>query len=290
MRRRLDTELVRRGLAPSRTRAAELVREGRITVAGAPALTPARQVGADEAVAVQGPPRRFVSRGGDKLDGVLDRFGVDVAGRDALDVGASTGGFTDCLLQRGARRVVAVDVGTNQLAWSLRNDPRVVVLEQTDIREYETIEPPPTVVTVDVAFVSVLKIAPALVRAATREADLVLLVKPQFEAGRARVGRGGVVRDAAVHGAVLREVRDGLAELGVQAVAIAPSPLRGADGNAEFFLHGRLDAPDSARCADTELDAVVAAVHPAAVSTSGNAPDPAPERDDEHEHEHEVDA
>ncbi len=263
VRRRLDTELVRRGLAPSRTRAAELVREGRITVAGAPALTPARQVGADEAVAVQGPPRRFVSRGGDKLDGALDHFALDVTDANALDVGSSTGGFTDCLLQRGARRVVAVDVGTNQLAWSLRNDPRVVVLEQTDIRELEPLplEQAPSIVTVDVAFVSVVKVVPAIARIVAPDADLVLLVKPQFEAGRARLGRGGVVRDSTVHAAVLREVRDGLVALGVYPIAVRASLLRGADGNAEFFFHARLDASVGAVCTDTEFDAVVKTVH-----------------------------
>lgn len=262
VRRRLDTELVRRGLAPSRTRAAELVREGRITVGGAPALTPARRVAPDEALAVAGPARRFVGRGGEKLDGVLDRLGVAVAGRRALDVGSSTGGFTDCLLQRGARSVHAVDVGTNQLAWALRADPRVVVLERTDVRDVPAPDEPWSLVTVDVSFVPVGRVAPALARLAGPGADLVILVKPQFEAGPARVGRGGIVRDPAVHRAVLRDAAAALASAGLTVVGVAPSPLRGADGNIELFVRCRpAGTPGAVPLPAGALDAAVDEAH-----------------------------
>ncbi|MGQ0803600.1 MAG: TlyA family RNA methyltransferase [Actinomycetota bacterium] len=241
MRRRLDAELVRRGLVVSRTGAAEAIRSGRVLVGGAPASTPARQVAAGEAITLTEPRPRFVSRGGDKLDPALRRFRVDVTGRRALDAGASTGGFTDCLLQAGAAHVYSVDVGRGQLDWTLRQDPRVTVLERTNVRALE-----PTalggavdVVTADLAFISLVTVAPALARCATPDADLVLLVKPQFEAGRARVGKGGVVRDPAVHRAVLHEVVTGLAGADLSVQQVMPSPLRGADGNIEFFVHCR---------------------------------------------------
>src|SRR5687767_3422228 len=189
MRRRLDAELVRRGLVTSRSRAADAIHSGRVLVGGAPAMTPARQVSAAEAITVTGPPPRFVSRGGDKLAGALTRFGIDVNGRRALDAGASTGGFTDCLLQAGAARVYAVDVGRGQLAWTLRNDPRVTLLERTNVRTLppEMIDGPVDLVVADLSFISLVTVAPALVRCGAPGADYVLLVKPQFEAGRARV-------------------------------------------------------------------------------------------------------
>ncbi|HUF85438.1 MAG TPA: TlyA family RNA methyltransferase [Acidimicrobiia bacterium] len=241
MRRRLDAELVRRGLVVSRSGAAEAIRSGRVLVGGAPAATPARQVAASEAITVTGPPPRFVSRGGDKLDAALRRFEVDINGRRALDAGASTGGFTDCLLQAGAAHVYAVDVGRGQLAWTLRRDPRVTVLERVNVRalEPEMIDGAVEVVTADLSFISLVTVVPALVRCTTPTADLVLLVKPQFEAGRARVGKGGIVRDPAVHRAVLHEVVTGLSAAGLSVRGVMPSPLRGADGNVEFFAHCR---------------------------------------------------
>lgn len=241
MRRRLDAELVRRGLVVSRSGAADAIRSGRVLVDGAPAATPARQVSAAEPITVTGPRPRFVSRGGDKLAGALDRFGIDVQGRRALDAGASTGGFTDCLLQAGVAHVYAVDVGRGQLAWTLRNDTRVTVLERTNVRVLEPvmIEGPVDLVVADLSFISLVTVAPALVRCATLDAAFVLLVKPQFEAGRARVGKGGVVRDPAVRGAVVREVTAGLAAAGLRVGEVVPSVLRGADGNVEFFVHAR---------------------------------------------------
>jgi len=252
MRRRLDAELVRRGLVVSRSGAAEAIRSGRVLVEGAPASTPARQVAPGEAITVTGPRPRFVSRGGEKLDAALRRFEVDVAGRGALDAGASTGGFTDCLLQAGAAHVHAVDVGRAQLAWTLRRDPRVTVLERANVRALEpaTLGGPVEVVTADLSFISLLTVAAALVRCAAPGADVVLLVKPQFEAGRGRVGKGGVVRDPDVHRAVLHEVLAGLADVGLPVRQVMPSPLQGADGNIEFFVHcrpgGTADLPPSA--------------------------------------------
>ena len=238
-RRRLDVELVRRGLAVSRTQASEAIAAGRVLVAGAPAATPARQVDPGESIAVTGPSPRFVSRGGEKLNAALDTFGVAVAGRRALDVGASTGGFTDCLLQRGAAHVVALDVGHGQLAWLLRVDEKVTVLERTNVRTLEpaTIGGHASLIVADVSFISLVTIGPALARCSTDDAELVLLVKPQFEAGPDRVGKGGIVRDPAVHADVLRTVAVRLADCGLPAVAATASPIEGADGNREFFLY-----------------------------------------------------
>jgi 23S rRNA (cytidine1920-2'-O)/16S rRNA (cytidine1409-2'-O)-methyltransferase len=256
-RRRLDVELVRRGLVPSRARAVEAVDAGRVLVGGAPVTTAARQVAPDEAVVIVAAADEYVSRGGHKLAAALDAFGLDVRGVTAVDVGASTGGFTDCLLQRGAAHVFAVDVGTNQLAWSLRGDPRVTVMEQTNVRDLAAgaLEPVPSVCVVDVSFISLRTVAPHLLAISAPEADFVLLIKPQFEAGRARLPRGGVIRDADVHAAVLREVVAALDDAGLGVSAVMPSPLRGAEGNVEFLARARAG---SATVAESALDAAVA--------------------------------
>jgi 23S rRNA (cytidine1920-2'-O)/16S rRNA (cytidine1409-2'-O)-methyltransferase len=258
VRRRLDAELVRRGLVPSRARAVEAIAAGRVTVSGAPATTAARQVEAGEPLHVADAPARFVSRGGDKLDAAIEAWAIPVGGRRALDAGASTGGFTDCLLQRGAREVVALDVGHGQLAWRLREDPRVVVLERTNLRHVEELPGGPVGLAVaDLSFISLLTVAPALARLTTSDAELILLVKPQFEAGRSRVGHGGVVRDPAVRRDVLGEVVDGLAALGLVTTRVLRSPLTGADGNVEFLARvGR----DGAIVDDAALDAAVGEV------------------------------
>jgi 23S rRNA (cytidine1920-2'-O)/16S rRNA (cytidine1409-2'-O)-methyltransferase len=239
-RRRLDVELVRRGLVSSRGRAVEMIDEGRVLVAGSPATTAARQVAADEPVVVLAADgNEFVSRGGHKLAAALDAFAVDVRGRRAVDVGASTGGFTDCLLRRGAVHVHAIDVGRGQLAWSLRQDARVTVMERTNVRDLDAgaLQPPPDVCTVDVSFISLRTVAPNLLMITASGGDFVLLVKPQYEAGRARLGRGGIVRDPEVHDAVLREIVAALDAVGLGVRAVVPSPLRGADGNVEFLAH-----------------------------------------------------
>jgi 23S rRNA (cytidine1920-2'-O)/16S rRNA (cytidine1409-2'-O)-methyltransferase len=245
VRRRLDVELVRRGLVPSRTRAVEAIDAGRVLVGGAPASTAARQVDGGEAIALlaeEGPA--YVSRGGHKLAAGLDAFSVDPSGRYAVDVGASTGGFTDCLLQRGATHVYAIDVGRSQIAWSLRQDARVTVMERTNVRLVEpgALDPRPDLCVADLSFISLRTVAPSLLALTTDDADFVLLVKPQYEAGRARLGRRGIVRDPEVHAAVLREVVAGLDEAGLGVRAVTPSPLRGADGNVEFLVHARRGA------------------------------------------------
>jgi 23S rRNA (cytidine1920-2'-O)/16S rRNA (cytidine1409-2'-O)-methyltransferase len=262
LRRRLDVELVRRGLAPSRTRAADAIAAGRVTVGGLPATTAARQVDGAEPIVVNDDPdgEVFVSRGGTKLAGALDAFAIDVAGRRAVDVGASTGGFTDCLLRRGAAHVVAIDVGRGQLAWSLRNDPRVTVMERTNVRDLATgaIDPAADVCVADLSFISLRTVAANLVALTTPAADFVLLVKPQFEAGRTRLGKGGIVRDPAVHEAVLREVVAGLEGHGLGTGAVVASPLRGADGNVEFFVRARRGP---ASVAADDIARVVAGAH-----------------------------
>jgi 23S rRNA (cytidine1920-2'-O)/16S rRNA (cytidine1409-2'-O)-methyltransferase len=261
VRRRLDVELVRRGLVTSRSRAAEAVESGRVMVGGAPTRSVARQVSEQEAIVLRGAPPRFVSRGGDKLDAALERFAVDVGGLRVLDAGASTGGFTHCLLDRGAASVIAVDVGRGQLDWSLRQDDRVVLLERTNLRALELSDiggEPCAAAVADLSFISLTLVAPALDRLTTPSAELVLLVKPQFEAGRARVGRGGVVREPEIHRTVLDDVISGLAEANLGVIAAMPSPLKGGAGNIEFLVHARKGEP---AVSAAELDAVVAEAH-----------------------------
>ena len=255
VRRRLDVELVRRGLADSRTGAARLVADGKVRVGGMPVTTVARRVDAGTAIAVVGDGPQYVSRGGQKLAGALDDFGIDPTGLVALDAGASTGGFTDCLLQRGATRVHAVDVGRGQLAWRIRQDRRVVVAERTNVRSLDAaaLGGPVDLVVADLSFISLATVAGALAASGHDRTEWVLLVKPQFEAGRARVGRGGIVRDPAVHAAVLHEVVAALAEVGLSVTAVTVSPLRGADGNREFFVRADRVGP---ACAASRLDDV----------------------------------
>lgn len=240
-RRRLDAELVRRGLAASRTEAQAAVRGGRVTVAGRPASKASTLVAPDEPVELVGPGRRFVSRGGEKLEAALVRFGIDATERRCLDAGASTGGFTDCLLRRGAAHVVALDVGYGQLAWSLRTDPRVTVLERTNVRDLLPDHLPyaPDLMTADLSFISLRLAIPPLAAVAADGADLVLLVKPQFEAGPDDVGRGGVVRDPEVWRRAILGVAGACADHGLVPVAVMASPLPGPAGNVEFPLHAR---------------------------------------------------
>jgi 23S rRNA (cytidine1920-2'-O)/16S rRNA (cytidine1409-2'-O)-methyltransferase len=238
-RRRLDAELVRRGLAASRSQAQEAVNAGRVTVAGVTATKAASLVADDAAVALSGPPRLFVSRAGGKLAAALDRFAIDPRGRDGLDAGASTGGFTDCLLQRGAGRVIAVDVGYGQLAWALRTDPRVTVMERTNARDLTASMLPylPDLLVADLSFISLRAVLPALAEVAASGATFVVLVKPQFEAGRAQVGRGGVVRDPDVWRSALAGVMAVARSLSLEPLNLMASPLPGPAGNVEFPLH-----------------------------------------------------
>jgi 23S rRNA (cytidine1920-2'-O)/16S rRNA (cytidine1409-2'-O)-methyltransferase len=253
-RRRLDAELVRRRLARSREQAAELIEAGRVTVGGQRAAKAATRVETSAAIVVAAPPEgepEYASRGGHKLAGALRAFGAGpaglrVAGRRCLDAGASTGGFTDVLLRAGARQVVAVDVGYGQLVWELQNDPRVVVVDRTNVRELtpEQIGGEPVELVVgDLSFISLTLVLPALVRCAEPEADFALMVKPQFEVGRERLGSGGVVRDPELHAESVRTVAAAAAGLGLGVLGVTASPLPGPSGNVEYFLWLRRGAP-----------------------------------------------
>ena len=247
VRRRLDNELVRRCMASSRTAAQVLISDGRVLVGGSVAQKPSRMVSPAEPVRLSGEPARFVSRGGDKLDAALDEFGIDVAGRRAVDAGASTGGFTDCLLQRGAAEVVAIDVGWGQLDARLRADPRVTVRERCNMRHVgpADIGGAAGITTADLSFISLRTVMANLAACTARTGDGVLLVKPQFEAGRREASRGkGVVRDPDVWRQVLDDVASSASGNGLAPAGVAVSPLRGAAGNVEFFLHCRRLAGD----------------------------------------------
>jgi 23S rRNA (cytidine1920-2'-O)/16S rRNA (cytidine1409-2'-O)-methyltransferase len=242
---RLDVLLVARGLAATRERARALILAGQVRVDGAPGkagpLKAGMLVPEDAAVSLAAPDHPYVSRGGLKLAHALDTFAIDPRGAVALDVGASTGGFTDVLLQRGATRVVALDVGHNQLAWSLRTDPRVVVREKVNARSLTLADLGPDaphafdLVTMDVSFISLRLVLPPVVPLLAPGGRVVTLIKPQFEAGRDDVGPGGIVRDPATHARVVAEVTDAAAALGLARLGLTPSPIEGAEGNKEFL-------------------------------------------------------
>ena len=239
-RRRLDAELVRRDLTTSRTEAQALIAANRVLVNGSVADKASRQVAPADAVVVEGPPARFVGRGALKLEHALDVFGLDVENKRALDVGASTGGFTDCLLQRGAAHVVALDVGHGQLHERLRADPRVTNLERVNVRHVhvDQIGGPVDVVVGDLSFISLRLVIPVLVGLCQPGAPMVLLVKPQFEAGRQEVDRGrGIITDPAIHERVRGEIEEALVGAGCQVRGWTDSPIAGADGNREFLVH-----------------------------------------------------
>lgn len=233
--------MVRKGIVQSRTEAAEAIASGKVTVGGRPAEKASTLVSPSEPIHLATPVRRFASRAGEKLEAALDRFAIPIRGRRALDAGSSTGGFVDCLLQRGAAHVVAVDVGYGQLDWRLREDPRVTVLERKNVRTLQPGELPyrADLVTADLSFVSLRLAIGPLRRCSSPEADFVFLVKPQFEAGREDVGRGGVVRDPVVWLRVLEHVEGYCRGQELAPVAVMPSPLLGPAGNVEFLLHAR---------------------------------------------------
>ena len=257
-RARVDAELVRRGLARSRQQAAELIDAGLVTIDGMPAAKPATAVAVTATIRVQDSGERiWVSRGAHKLIGALDAFGIGVEGRRALDAGASTGGFTEVLLDRGAAEVVAVDVGYGQLAWSLRSDPRVHVIERTNVRDLasEAIGGPVDIVVADLSFISLSTVLPALTACAGPNADIVPMVKPQFEVGKGQVGAGGVVTDPQLRSAAVLGVAHRAAELGWNAVRAVASPLPGPSGNVEYFLWLRAGADGGLQ--GDELEAAV---------------------------------
>ena len=241
MKTRLDQLLVDRGLAPSRERARALILAGDVSVDGQPAGKAGMAVSNDAQVVLRTPDHPWVGRGGLKLDHALDTFAIDPTGMMALDIGASTGGFTDVLLQRGAARVIALDVGHNQIAWKIRTDSRVHVLEGVNAR-YLTPDQLPAdarqfnLVTIDVSFISLRHILPVVPPLLARGAHVIALVKPQFEAGRSDVGKGGIVRDERIHARVIDEVIEVARQAGLAARGLEPSPITGTEGNREFLL------------------------------------------------------
>jgi 23S rRNA (cytidine1920-2'-O)/16S rRNA (cytidine1409-2'-O)-methyltransferase len=239
MKKRLDVLLLERGLAESRERARALILAGEVNV-NAQRVDKAGALVDDGAEIVVRAPLPYVSRGGTKLAGALDEFGIDPQGKACADIGASTGGFTDVLLQRGAARVYAIDVGYGQLAWKLRQDARVVVMDRVNARHLESLPELMDLVTIDVSFISlalILRVAQSLLKGGAARGEIVALVKPQFEAGPERVGRGGIVRDVATHRMVLENIARETESLGLCLRGIARSPIAGAEGNVEFFVH-----------------------------------------------------
>jgi 23S rRNA (cytidine1920-2'-O)/16S rRNA (cytidine1409-2'-O)-methyltransferase len=237
---RLDVLLVERGLAPSREKAQALLLAGQVRVNGRPAAKPGSPIAPDAQIEIVGNALRYVGRGGLKMEGALEDFRISPRGRICLDVGSSTGGFTDCLLQNGAIKVYAVDVTIDQLDWKLRQDPRVVPIERN--ARYLTpgdIGEPPALVTVDVSFIAVEKVLPAITPVAVPGADFLVLIKPQFELEKCEVGRGGIIRDAALHEKAIGRVTEAAAQCGLEPIGVRPSWLPGAEGNQEFFLHAR---------------------------------------------------
>lgn len=262
---RVDAELVRRNLAPSRQHARELIAAGKVLLDGEAVRKAARQMDpAQPLLVVESEREDYVSRGAWKLIGALDLLGESgpaVEGVRCLDAGASTGGFTDVLLRRGATHVVAVDVGYGQIAWRLREDPRVTVVERTNVRTLDPalVAPAPGLVVGDLSFISLTLVIPALVRAADPRADFLLLVKPQFEVGKERLGNGGVVRDTSLHAWAMRKVADCAAANGLSVAGAAPSPLPGPAGNVEYFLYMRAgDADSSCANVDAAIEQAVA--------------------------------
>jgi 23S rRNA (cytidine1920-2'-O)/16S rRNA (cytidine1409-2'-O)-methyltransferase len=236
---RFDKLLVEKGIVQSRDRARALIMEGRVTVDGRIIDKPGTRVEVDALLELQGEDQPYVSRGGKKLEGALNAFEIDPKGMVVIDVGASTGGFTDCVLQKGARKVYAVDVGYGQLAWKLRKDPRVVNLERRNIRylEREEVQGEADLILVDASFISIEKFLPHLLGFLKGGGDLVSLVKPQFEVGKDEVGKGGVVRDPVLHQKVIDRISRFSQGLGLKVLHVIESPLLGPKGNKEFFIH-----------------------------------------------------
>lgn len=252
---RLDLLLQSRGLAESRERARSLILSGSVLVDGKKIEKAGAQVKEDAEIVLLGPVSPYVGRGGIKLEGALNAFHLDPSGKVVIDVGASTGGFTDCLLQRGAARVYAVDVGYGQLAWRLRQDPRVIVLERRNIRTLppETIPEPVDLATIDVSFISLEKVIPAVIPFLKPRGEIVALVKPQFEVGKGEVGRGGIVRSSEKHRSVLDRIYSQAAGWGLQIGGSIPSPILGQKGNTEFLVYFRRTEAGEQKIADFGL-------------------------------------
>lgn len=267
---RADVALVRRGLCASRERARAAILAGEVTADGVP-VTKAGELVSEDVRLEASPAPRYVSRGGTKLAKALDTFGIDARGMVAVDVGASTGGFTDCLLQRGAEKVVAVDVGYGQLSWSLRNDPRVVVMERTNVRHLAPadVRIKADIITVDVSFISVRKILKPVLGMLKSDGELLVLIKPQFEGRRADVGKKGIVRDASVHSRILSEMARSLGDACLKVLGVTYSPITGADGNIEYWLRAaRTGAVGGGGGLEQRIEETVRAAH-AALGSSG---------------------
>ena len=242
MKFRLDVLMVSRGLAESRDWAQRLVRAGEVRVQGQVMTQPAKLLDEGVEITVDQPPK-YVSRGGFKLEAALDQFKIAVSGLVCADVGSSTGGFTDCLLQRGAAKIYALDVGTNVMHWKLRNDPRVILQERVNVRYIDSLPEPIDVAVIDVSFISLALILPKVFGWMKASGSVIALIKPQFEAGREQVGKGGIVRDAAVHAAVVERVRGFAQKQGWFAQGLIDSPILGGDGNKEFLMWLTLPPP-----------------------------------------------
>ncbi|HKP86084.1 MAG TPA: TlyA family RNA methyltransferase [Blastocatellia bacterium] len=254
---RLDKLILERGLAESRARAQAMIIAGQVLVREQRADKPGQMVDASAEIRIKGETLRYVSRGGLKLEHGLREFNINPQGKTCIDVGASTGGFTDCLLQHGAARVWALDVGHNQLAWSVRQDPRVEVLEGVNARNLDSrqFQIQFDLAVVDVSFISLTKILPALGECLKREADIIALIKPQFEVGKGEVGRGGIVTDPAKHKRVLTEIAGAASSLGLVTCGLTQSPILGAEGNREFLIHLRkaVDVPVETTALDERI-------------------------------------
>jgi 23S rRNA (cytidine1920-2'-O)/16S rRNA (cytidine1409-2'-O)-methyltransferase len=239
-KKRLDVLVVERGLADSREKAQAMILAGEVRVNGARSDKAGVQMATDARIEISGTAAKYASRGGLKLEGALEDFGISVSGKTCLDIGASTGGFTDCLLAHGARQVYAVDVTPEQMAWRLQQDARVKQIKENarNLRR-EQVPEPADLITVDVSFISVAKVLPAVIAAAGPHAEFIILVKPQFELDRGDVGRGGIVRDADLHARAIERVRAAAEAAGLHVEGVRPSRLTGAEGNQEFFLHAR---------------------------------------------------
>jgi 23S rRNA (cytidine1920-2'-O)/16S rRNA (cytidine1409-2'-O)-methyltransferase len=237
-KKRLDLIMVEKGLAQSRERAKSLIMAGRVLVNHQPSDKPGMPISETDEILLKGEDIPYVSRGGLKLEAALQAFDIHVQGLICLDAGASTGGFTDCLLQHGASRVFAVDVGYGQLAWKLRQDPRVIAIERTNIRyiSAEIIPVPVDLVVIDVSFISLRIVVPAVLKFMKKGARILALIKPQFEVGKGKVGKGGVVRDAALHDEVIRSLKEFFIETGLLCESVIPSPILGPKGNKEFII------------------------------------------------------
>lgn len=260
---RLDVLLVERGLSESREKAKATIMAGLVFVDNQRVDKAGTKLSPDVQITVKGNPIPYVGRGGLKLEKAMQAFPIDLTGKTMMDIGASTGGFTDCALQNGAAKVFAVDVGYGQLAWKLRTDDRVVNMERTNIR-YVTVDDigaPVDFISIDVSFISLLKIMPAVEPLLASGGTMVTLIKPQFEAGREHVGKGGIVRDPAIHREVIRRVTDGIAECGISPLDLTFSPIKGADGNIEYLLYSRKDQPVHNDIRDEQIDAIVKKSH-----------------------------